>query len=902
MLPAGLVLLLSLAYLVGLFAIASWGDRRAEAGRSLIASSLVYTLSLAVYCTAWTFYGSVGLAGTGGLAFLPVYLGPTLVCLLFPLLLHKMIHTAKAYGITSIADFLAARFGKSAALAGLVTIVAATAVLPYIALQLKAVSASIAVATGLPAEVGARGLGIDTALLVAILMAAFAVLFGTRHIDAAEHHPGMVLAVAFESVVKLVTFLIAGAVIVFTLFDGVADIFARAVAADLGHLLDLSGPHFSHADWVLLTVLSAAAFLVLPRQFQVAVIENLDPEHIHRASWLMPLYLLLINLFVLPVAIAGVLLSGRPDDMTVLILAEQTGLAWLVMLVFLGGLSAATAMIIVESVALATMISNDLVIPVLLRWPALGFAHRPDLSGVVLLVRRAGIVVLVLLGYGFYRLVGTGYGLVGIGLIAFCGVAQFVPPIVAALYVRDANLTGAMIGLAGGFLVWLYTLVLPAMIPPDSALLATGPLGIGLLRPQALLGIELLNPVSHALVWSWALNIGGLMLGSLLATQSDLERVQALQFVDVYQRAGVTRPWHGEARIEDLRALLARFLGKRRADAVLALDARQRGRSLTGNAPADAALVQLAERQLARAIGTASARVMVASVIRGEVVGPQAVMEILDEASQIMEYSRRLEQKSAELEAATAELREAIELLRQLDHMKDEFIATVSHELRTPLTSIRSFSEILRDVPDLAADERAQFLDVLVKESERLTRLINDILDVSKIEAGKMDWHPSRFDLDTVIEDAIAATAGLFRERGITIERHLAGGLPEIEADRDRLQQVVINLLSNAAKFVPDEGGRVTVTSGHDNGNVTCAVADNGPGIPAQHLQTIFERFHQVGDTLTSKPQGTGLGLTICRHIVEHFGGRIWAESPPSRGAVFRFVLPVAAPLARAAE
>lgn len=884
------LLLLSLAYLLGLFAIASWGDRRADQGRSVIGSPWVYTLSLAVYCTAWTFYGSVGLAAAKGLAFLPVYLGPTIACLLFGFLLHKMLRIAKAYGITSIADFIAARFGKSTLLAGLVTIVCVMGAIPYISLQLKAVSASLGVILAAPSD----AFGIGTALIVTLVLAAFAILFGTRHIDATEHHQGMVLAIAFESVVKLLTFLLAGLFITYGLFGGLGDVLGRAQAAGLGALLTVTGTGYTYADWFLLTLLSGAAFFVLPRQFQVAVIENVDARHVQRATWALPLYLLIINLFVLPIAVGGVLATGNADDMLVLSLSAASGRGWLVVLVFLGGLSAATAMIIVETVALSTMISNDLVMPVLLRWQRLGLTRRPDLTALVLMVRRAGILLLLLLGYAFYRAVGSGYGLVGIGLIAFCGVAQLLPLILAGIYRKEASLAGALAGLAGGTLVWLYALVLPALAGPDAAVVRDGPLGLALLRPQALFGLDGLHPVSHALVWSWAVNIGLLVIGALLGRQSDLERLQAIQFVDVYQREGVTRLWRGEARVSDLETLLTRFLGRQRAETVLAFDSRRRGRPLDADDPADAALVQLTERQLARAIGASSARVMVASVVRGEKLGPDEVLEILDEASQIREYSARLEQKSRELEAATLELRKANERLLQLDHLKDEFIATVSHELRTPLTSIRSFSEILRDVPDLTERERAEFLDIVVRESERLTRLINDILDMSKIEAGKMEWQVSRFDLDAVVEDAIAATSGLFRERQIAIERRLAGGLPPVEADRDRLQQVIINLLSNAAKFVPERGGRVVVETGRDGAELTFAVSDNGPGIPEEHLDSVFEKFRQVGDTLKGKPKGTGLGLTICRSILEHFGGRIWAERGPGGGAVFRFRLPMA--------
>ena len=903
MLEPAAVLVLSLAYLGLLFAIASWGDRRADRGRSVIGSAWVYTLSLAVYCTAWTFYGSVGLAAQSGLAFLPVFLGPTVGALAFAFLLRRMLRITKAYGITSIADFIAARFGKSGLLAGLVTIVAAVGAVPYISIQLKAVSASIVVAMGGGGEAGVEGLGLDIALIVTLVMAAFAILFGTRHIDATEHHQGMVVAVAFESVVKLLTFLGAAAVILFAVLGGPAEIAARIDAGGLGRMLTVQGAGYGYADWFLLTLLSGAAFFVLPRQFQVAVIENVDEGHIRRATWALPLYLLVINLFVLPIGLGGALVLGRSDDMLMITLAAQTGRDWPILVVYLGGLSAATAMIIVETVALSTMISNDLMMPVLLRWRALELNERPDLTSLVLLVRRAGILLLLLLGYLFFRAVGSGYGIVSIGLIAFCCVAQFFPLIIAAIYLRRANLAGALTGLLGGFGVWIYTLVVPAVAGPGSALVLDGPFGIGLLRPQALFGLGGLHPVSHALIWSWAVNIGLMLLGALLGEQDGLERLTATQFADVDGRGAATRPWHGEARAGELRTLLARFLGQRRAETVFAFDARSRGRTLAPGERADAALVQLAERQLARAIGTASARVMVASVVRREEIGPEEVMEILDEASQIKEYSRRLEQKSRELEAATAELRTANDRLLQLDKMKDDFIATVSHELRTPLTSIRSFSEILRDVPDLGPDERGQFLDIVVKESERLTRLINDILDMSKIEAGKMEWHVSRFDLDEVVDDAIAATSGLYRERRVEVDLRLARDLPEVEADRDRLQQVLINLLSNAAKFVPDEGGRVTVETGCRDGEVALSLSDNGPGIPEAHLQAVFEKFHQVGDTLTSKPKGTGLGLTICRHILEHFGGRIWAESAPGSGAVFRFRLPAAGErVAQAAE
>ena len=305
-------------------------------------------------------------------------------------------------------------------------------------------------------------------------------------------------------------------------------------------------------------------------------------------------------------------------------------------------------------------------------------------------------------------------------------------------------------------------------------------------------------------------------------------------------------------------------------------------------------LVNFAERLLAGAIGAASARVMISTVVKGADFSPDEVLAILDEASQVIEYSRELERKSKELEVATQELRRANQRLTELDRLKDEFISTVSHELRTPLTSICSFSEILLDNPALDLTERNQFLDIVVKESERLTRLINDILDLSRIESGRMEWHLSSCDPKEIIEDALAATSGLFKEKGIVLKPELAGDLPPITVDRDRLMQVVINLLSNAAKFAQPEGGRVTVRMARQERQLAVSVEDNGPGIPPEQAEVVFDRFYQLGSGTTGKPKGWGLGLTICRQIVEHFGGRIWVEPGQPKGTVFRFILPTA--------
>ena len=893
-----ILLLAAAAYMVLLFAIASFGDRRAATGRSIINSSVVYALSLAVYCTSWTFYGSVGRAAASGLDFLPIYLGPTLVFCLGWVLLSRILRVSKAHRITSIADLLASRFGKSGAVAGLVSVIAVIGSVPYIALQLKAVSTSLNV---LLEYQGSFGEGSQTAsvlrnteLWVAAVLALFAVLFGTRKIDASERHEGIVAAIAFESIVKLVAFVAVGLFAGLVLFDGFGDIFARAaVRPELAKLFDFGGPAAS-IEWIGLTFLAMAAIVCLPRQFQVMVVENVDERHLDRALWLFPAYLIAINLFVVPIALAGLLSApaGTDPDTLVLTLPLAAGYNGLALLAFLGGLSAAASMVIVETVALSTMICNDLVVPMLLRLGRLAADTRPVLLG----IRRAAIGLVVLLGFAYVRVVRESYGLVSIGLVSFAAVAQFFPAIVFGLFWRRANRLGVLVGITAGFLVWAYTLLLPSFasvgwLPRE--LFEQGPFGISLLRPSTLFGLEGLDPVTHGLFWSMLFNITGIVGVSLFVEQSALERSQAALFVDYWRGAGREegRLWRGTAQISDLVQLVGRFLGEAQTRQTFDAEARRRGRDPAALA-ADAETVRLAERLLAGAIGSASARVMVASVVHEEPIGTEEVMRILDETSQAIEYSRRLEQQSRALEATTAELRRANERLRELDRLKDDFVSTVSHELRTPLTSIRSFSEILLDNPTLEQQQRQEFLRIIVTESERLTRLINDMLDLAKIEAGKLEWHMQPVSASEVAREAAAAMGQLFRDRRVKLEVKLTDALSTTIADRDRLFQVIVNLLSNAVKFSPGDVGLVALTVENETDGVRLSVADNGPDVAPNQREAIFERFRQVGDTLTSKPEGSGLGLAISRMIIEHFGGRTWVEDGPGGGAIFRVWLP----------
>lgn len=908
MLNSPVIVAAALLYLGLLFAVAWWGDKRADAGRSIIASPTIYALSMAVYCTTWTFYGSVGRAAVSGIGFLPIYLGPTLVMALGWFLLLKMIRTAKANRITSIADFISSRYGKSHLLGGLVTIIAVIGVVPYIALQLKAVSGSVSILLNYPEIVmphrsETEPVFADMSFWIALILAAFTILFGTRHLDATERHEGMVAAIALESGVKLLAFLAVGLFVTYGMYDGFADIAERvAQNADLRRLSAAvpSGQGFS--SWFSLTVLAGLAVLFLPRQFQIAVVENVNEAHLKRAAWLFPLYLLLINVFVLPIALGGLLhFAGQDVDADTFVLTLPMALRQegLTLLVFIGGLSAATGMVIVETIALSTMVCNDLVMPLLLRMKRLALDESQDLSRVLLGIRRGAILFILLLGYLYFRLAGEAYALVAIGLISFAAVAQFAPAMIGGMYWRGGTREGALAGLSAGFLVWAYTLLLPSFaksgwLPAD--FLTQGLFGTELLLPQQLFGLSGHDEISHCLFWSMFANIGCYVAVSLLRAPTAAEASQATLFVDALKH---TRPvgaalWRGRAEMADLVALVGRFLGPLRARAAFAAYAHGRGAADIDELEADAELVQFAESLLAGAIGSASARVMVASVAKEEPLSLAEVMNILDEASQLRTYSRELERKSAELTAATRELKEANERLQELDRLKDDFMSSVTHELRTPLTSIRAFSEILHDDPRIGLADRQRFLGLIVSETERLTRLVNQTLDMAKIESGHADWHASEIDLKELIAQSVAATSQLFTEKGARIELDLPDGLPLIRADHDRLIQVMLNLLSNAVKFLPPDVGRVRVGLRGCAGGLEVSVADNGPGIGPDDQAVIFEKFRQVGDSMTDKPAGTGLGLPISRRIVEHFGGRLWVESAPGAGATFRFVLPLA--------
>jgi Na+/proline symporter/signal transduction histidine kinase/ActR/RegA family two-component response regulator len=640
MLQGWFVIMVALAYIGLLFVIASYGDRlrRLHAGR---ARPMIYALSLAIYCTSWTFFGSVGLATESGFDFLAIYIGPMImVGLAWPVVV-RIIRLSKTQKIVSIADFIGARYGKHQGVAAAVAMIAIIGMIPYIALQLKAVSSSLAtIVAPIPIWAGpVRPVLGDPPLLVAVSLAAFAVLFGTRQTDATEHQHGLMLAIAVESIVKLIAFLAVGVFVTFVMYPGPGALFAKALQRpDTAAVLSTGT---SAGEMAAMTLLSLFAIVLLPRQFHVAVVENENEAEIRRAAWLFPLYLVLINLFVVPVAIAGMLTfpPGTVDsDMYVLALPISAGSEFLALAAFVGGLSAAAAMVIVETIALAIMVSNDIVMPLaLLRWSG------SNVGAHLLTMRRIAILAVLLFAYFYYRNAGQAQ-LAAIGLMAFAAIAQLAPAFFGGLIWRRGTAPGALAGMTVGILVWAYTLLLPSLAVSASgtALLAEGPFGIGLLRPQVLFGFDL-PPLINGMVWSLAFNVLAFVVVSLIRRPNAIERLQA----DIFVPRGLApapsfRLRRSTVSVQDLTAAVGRYLGEERTRMSFDSFAAERQMRLEPGADADFETLQYAERLLASAIGAASSRLVLSLLLRQRTVSTAAALKLLDDASAAIHYNREI--------------------------------------------------------------------------------------------------------------------------------------------------------------------------------------------------------------------------------------------------------------------
>lgn len=892
---SSVVLLIILSvYLALLFGVAHWAEKRGNS--KWVNNPYVYTLSLAVYCSAWTYYGSIGVAANSGLDYLPIYLGPIIIIPVWIIILRKIIRISKINKVSSIADFISLRYGNSRFLGALVTLICIFGILPYIALQLKAIAETFHVVTK---TTGDSNIFSDTTTYVAIALALFASYYGTRYVDASEQRKGIVTAVAMESVLKLFFFLLLGIYVTFFVFDGFDDIYAQASVLEHFKEKNTIGGIPQAINWFFLCVLSLFAIFLLPRQFQMAVVENNRESHIKTAVWLFPLYLLLFNIFVYPVALGGNILfegqSVNPDTYSLLI-PQFFNNQFITVLVFLGGFSAAISMIVVSCIGLSTMLSNNLLIPY-------GFLGRlqSDVQETntkkIVNIRKVGIFSLIILSYMIYRVFVLEYNLFSIGMVSFVIIAQLAPAFFGAILWKRGSKKGAITGMIIGFLICTYTLLIPYAIGItnfDNSFITNGLFGIELLKPFQLFGIDYLEPVPQALFWSMLFNIMSYLAISVSFAGNYRERNYAEMYVDIDKYIATNESnfiWKGTAYTTDIQKVLNRFLGEERTKRALNLFRMKYNVEKTEEL-ADARLIKFAENLLTGHIGTASAKILIASVVKEEKITLPEVLKILEESKENILINKKLTETSKELNLITAQLKKANAELILKDKQKDEFLDTISHELRTPITAIRAATEILHDEDDVPQEMKKQFLSNIISESDRLNRLITKILDLEKFDSGLQKIYVTKNNIYHTISETIKQLQQLIENKKITIDLISEKNIVKAFYDEDRITQVLNNLLSNAIKFCPNEDGTIAIFIKETDKIIEVAIEDNGKGIDENDFETVFDKFYQSSNQNIRKPVGSGLGLAICKKIIEHHNGTIWAENTKNAGARITFTIP----------
>jgi Na+/proline symporter/nitrogen-specific signal transduction histidine kinase len=898
MLSREVIISVTFGYLILLFAIAWYTERQGSPLKKLAKHPWVYALSLAVYCTAWTFYGSVGRAAENGLDFLAIYVGPCLVAPLWWLMMRKIIRISKAMNISSIADFISSRYGKSANLGALVTIFCLFGILPYISVQIKGISNSLDIMQLIetPLAAGRFSVFSDSGFYIALGLAFFTILFGTRTIEATARHEGLVIAVVFESIVKLFAFLAIGIFVSFFLFDGLTDIFAQAKAADLSHLFVLSEEN-GVSDWFWMGLLSMMAVMFLPRQFQMGIIENTSEKHLDTAMWLFPLYLVLINVFVLPIALSGLMIfQNQPmlADTFVLAIPLKFGQEGLAVLGYLGGFAAATSMIIVSTISLSTMVSNNLLMPILVANGNFSKRFQSNLPSILIWGRRIAILAIILLSYSYFRILDTGSSLVSTGLLSFVAIAQLSPSIIGGIFWKKASKSGAIVGLILGMGIWGYTLILPTFVNiglMPKEILADGLFGYSWLRPNSLLGMEGISIVSHALFFSLFANIFCFVAISFFAKQSSKELNQAVLFVDIFkydQKLDTNIFWKGQAQFSALQGLLNTFLGEEKSIKSLSDFKLNYQKPFQNGGMADPEFVSFAQRILSGVIGAASAKILVASVVKEEEISMDEVLNILKETQGIKTLNLELKSKTKALKKASEKLSEVNEALKLNDMLKDEFISTVTHEMKTPITSIRAFSEILQD-ENLNETEKRRFLQIIIDETGRMTRLIDQVLDLERFDSGRQTLNWEKTNLKNLIVESTESMEKVFLEKSLDFQIDCRFDSLYLLVDQDRIKQVLLNLLSNASKFAKSSVQLIAV---EQDQMLSIAVADDGVGIPEEDLPYLFEKFFQAKNQTQKKPIGTGLGLAICKKIMEYHSGTIHVSTEPGK-TIFQICIPL---------
>ena len=888
-----LVGLVIVMYLAMLFVLAYFAEKNPRG--KWTSNPYVYTLSLAVYCTAWTYYGSVGIASRSGISFLAIYLGPVISLPLWIVIMRKVIRISKQHKISSIADFISLRYGNNRFLGALVTITCLLAIIPYISLQLKAVSETFSLMSSKNSYVSTGFLD-DSTFYIALLIAVFVAFYGTQSTDTSQHKKGIIATVAFESVLKLVFFLAIGIYVTYILFDGTTDLYNKASISENFARLTSFGGLENGFNWFFTICLSFFAIFLLPRQFHVAVVENDNENHLRKAIWLFPLYLLLFNIFVIFIAWAGnISLPGDVNhDYYSLLLPLQENNNALALMVFIGGFTAVISMIVVATLALSTMVSNNIVIPYGFIKTLVEGSPEENTKRIKNL-RRVAIFLLIIIAYFFYVTFSAQLSLFSIGLISFVIIAQLAPSFFLGLIWRRGTARGAEVGILVGLAVVIYTLMLPIIsqvVMPDVKFVEEGLFGYTWLKPAQLFGLDYLTPESNAFFWSMSVNTLAFVGFSLRTKGNYRERNYAEMFVNHENYVNLQEGafvWKGEAYVADIKRLLSRFLGEARTNRALRIFNRKHNISETEE-KADARLINFSEKLLTGSIGSASAKILLSSVSKETPISLVEVLNILEETKETKANNKLLTEKSEQLTAMAHQLRDVNEELSLQDKLKDEFLDTVAHELKTPITSIKAASEVLED-DDMPPALRKQFLENISRDTDRLDTLIHNILDLEKLSNNRTELDIQTHDIDKTISKAIKGIEQIALKKQVKIKFKGKNDM-EIPYDEDRILQVLTNLLSNSLKFTEPQKGTIKIDLDDGNNNVTISVEDNGKGIPHEDQGFIFEKFYQSKNQNTKKPQGSGMGLAICKKIIEGHHGSIWVDNTFKKGARLVFTIP----------
>lgn len=876
-----------LFYLALLFLVAHLAEKKKS--KLWINNPYIYALSLAVYCTAWTYYGSIGVAATSGLNYLPIYIGPIMVIPTWIYINTRIVRISRVNKISSLADFISLRYGNSRSFSAIITIVCLLAIVPYIGLQIKAISETFHLVTETAMS---KNILTDNATFVVVLIALFSSYYGTKYVDASEKRLGIISAIALESFLKLFFIIILGFFVIYFVFDGFSDIYEKASKfEDFKEKNTFNGIEGA-LNWMVLCMISGTAICILPRQFHTAIVENRQEKHIKTAIWFFPLYLLIFTIFIFPIAWGGRLIfdgqNVNPEFYSILI-PQHFNNTWITVFVFLGGLSSCISMIIISAITLSIMLSNNLIIP----YGLLGkFKSENEVQNTrnITNIRKFSIFALIIMAFVFYKYFILKTSLDSVGLISFVVIAQLAPSFFGAIFWRRGSYKGAVIGLLAGLAICYFGLIIPQYYFSYNQELK------GFLRDIyhsfGFFTIPYLGKIPQIFFWSLLVNTGLFSIISVSSKGNYRERNFAELYVDIdkyiqnHENAFI---WRGTAYISDIKNILERFLGKSKTEQALRIFNLKYNIDSQAET-ADSRFIKFSENLLAGRIGTASAKILIEGVTKEDKISLKEVLNILEESKENITLNKKLTEQSEELQKLSNDLRKANESLIIKDHQKDDFLDSVAHELRTPITAIRSAGEILADDDDIPLDIKREFLNNIITESDRLSEIINDILYLDKLQHGEIVLHIQENNILETYKKALNPLLHLIQQKNIHLsEVNLLNNFL-FEYDEARMIQLFQNILGNALKFT-DEQGTIQTKLAEKENQLIIKIFNTGKHIPEEDLEMIFDKFYQSKNQNILKPTGSGLGLAISKKIVEAQGGTIKAENS-GLGVTFTIILP----------